>query len=403
MNILYINHYAGSVHHGMEFRPYYMATEWVKAGHNVTMVAADFSHIRGKNPNIEKSFTEENIDGVNYLWVKTNSYNGNGLGRIRNILSFTRQLKRRAKSVAEKYNPDVVIASSTYPYDIHPAEKIAKFAGAKLFFEIHDIWPDTLIELAGFSRKNPAIKHMQKTTDYAFKKSHRVISILPNADIYLEERGVEAKKFRAVPNGVMCDSVAEELPESVTSLIEKLRNENRFITMYAGGHAISNSLDDLVAAAKNLDDNHAIVLIGDGVEKPRLAEESKNLTNIFFVEKIRKNQVLSVLKLADALVISAVKCSLYRYGAGMNKFYDYQLAAKPIINAVEAVNDPVADSNCGVSVPSGDGLAIAKAIKEISQKTPQEREEMGKRGYEYVHKHHDYKHLAQKFLQALEE
>ena len=372
-------------------------------GHNVTMVAADFSHIRGKNPTIEKSFTEENIDGVNYLWIKTNRYNGNGFGRIRNILSFTRQLKRRAAKIAEKYKPDAVIASSTYPYDIHPAEKIAKFAGAKLYFEIHDIWPDTLIELAGFSRKNPAIRHMQKTTDYAFKKSHRVISILPNADIYLAERGIDTAKFRAVPNGVMCDSLAEDLPESVINLIEKLRGENRFITMYAGGHAISNSLDDLVAAARDLDDNHAIVLIGDGVEKPRLIEEGKDLANIFFVDKIRKNQVLTALRLADALVISAVKCSLYRYGAGMNKFYDYQLAAKPIINAVEAANDPVADSNCGISVPSGDGIVIAKAIREIAEKSPQERDEMGKRGYDYVHKHHDYKRLAQKFLQALEE
>ena len=403
MNILYINHYAGSVYHGMEFRPYYMAAEWVKAGHNVTMIAADFSHIRGKNPTISKSFTEENIDGVNYLWIKTNPYNGNGLGRIRNILSFTRQLKRRAKSLAEKYKPTVVIASSTYPYDIHPAEKIAKFAGAKLYFEIHDIWPDTLIELAGYKRSNPAIKHMQKTTDYAFRKSHRVISILPNADIYLKERGIDTAKFRAVPNGVMCDSEAETLPESVTNLIKELRTQNRFITMYAGGHAISNSLDDLVAAARNLNNNHAIILIGDGVEKPRLIEESKDLTNIFFVDKIRKNQVLTALKLADALVISAVKCSLYRYGAGMNKFYDYQLAAKPIINAVEAANDPVKDSDCGISVQSGDGVAIAAAIKEIAAKTPQERDEMGKRGYEYVHNHHDYKHLAQKFLQALEE
>lgn len=31
MNILLVNHYAGSVHHGMEYRPYYLAREWVRA------------------------------------------------------------------------------------------------------------------------------------------------------------------------------------------------------------------------------------------------------------------------------------------------------------------------------------------------------------------------------------
>ena len=30
MNILYINHYAGSMKHGMEFRPYYLSREWIK-------------------------------------------------------------------------------------------------------------------------------------------------------------------------------------------------------------------------------------------------------------------------------------------------------------------------------------------------------------------------------------
>ena len=38
MNILLINHYAGSPELGMEFRPYYMAKEWVKAGHQVLIV-----------------------------------------------------------------------------------------------------------------------------------------------------------------------------------------------------------------------------------------------------------------------------------------------------------------------------------------------------------------------------
>ena len=30
MNILLINHYAGSPQYGMEYRPYYLAREWVK-------------------------------------------------------------------------------------------------------------------------------------------------------------------------------------------------------------------------------------------------------------------------------------------------------------------------------------------------------------------------------------
>ena len=53
MNILYIEHYAGSPEMGMEFRPYYLAREWVKQGHKVAMIAGDYSHLRKKNPTVD--------------------------------------------------------------------------------------------------------------------------------------------------------------------------------------------------------------------------------------------------------------------------------------------------------------------------------------------------------------
>ena len=49
MNILYINHYAGSPDMGMEFRPYYLSREWVELGHNDTIIAEDYCQLRKKN------------------------------------------------------------------------------------------------------------------------------------------------------------------------------------------------------------------------------------------------------------------------------------------------------------------------------------------------------------------
>ena len=62
MNILYLNHYAGSPALGMEYRPYYLAREWVRLGHRVRMVAADFSHVRTRQPQAG----DETIDHIDY-------------------------------------------------------------------------------------------------------------------------------------------------------------------------------------------------------------------------------------------------------------------------------------------------------------------------------------------------
>lgn len=39
-----INDYAGSPYHGMVFRHYYLAKEWVKKGYNVYIISATYSH-----------------------------------------------------------------------------------------------------------------------------------------------------------------------------------------------------------------------------------------------------------------------------------------------------------------------------------------------------------------------
>jgi len=141
VNILLVNHYAGSIYHGMEYRPYYLAREWVRAGHKVTIVAADQSHLRNKRVEMVSAIKHESIDGINYIWLRTIEYQGNGVKRAINMASFVGGLFRFNRQIVSIVRPDVVIASSTYPLDIFPCHFLAKKSGAKLIYEIHDLWP----------------------------------------------------------------------------------------------------------------------------------------------------------------------------------------------------------------------------------------------------------------------
>ena len=42
---------------------------------------------------------------------------------------------------------------------------------------------------------------------------------------------------------------------------------------------------------------------------------------------------------------------IYRFGVSPNKLFDYMMAGRPVIHAIEAPGDLVAESGCGLSIP----------------------------------------------------
>jgi len=80
---------------------------------------------------------------------------------------------------------------------------------------------------------------------------------------------------------------------------------------------------------------------------------------------------------------------------------DYMMAGVPIINAIEAGNDPVAEAGCGMTVEPENPKEIAQGIRKLLSLTDIERNSMGERGREYILKNHTYDVLARQFLEAL--
>lgn len=415
MNILYINHYAGSLTYGMEYRPYYLAREWVRLGHNVTIIASNISHLRMHITIPEgQNYLVEYIDGIRYVWCRTPDYPGNGIKRVINIFNFLRRVKKlipaiiKGKNIPDNTNskfdiPDLVIASSTYPFDTKVASKIAKKTGAKFVYEVHDLWPLTPIELNGMSKIHPFIMLMQRAEDFGYRVADKVVSLLPKAKSYMVEHGLDPNKFVYIPNGV---SVAdwEQVKESVSEIhlnkINEIKQQYGFLLGYAGGMGESNALDFLLTAAKQLDKNIAVVLIGNGAKKDALLKRvtDENITNVFILPAISKAQIPDFLSRMDSLYIGWNKLSIYRFGICPNKLFDYMLSGKPVVHSVTAGNDLVADAKCGVSVEAESVTAIIKAINMIAVESKVVRDELGENGYEYVKIHHDYKVLAKRFL-----
>lgn len=403
MRLLLVNHYAGSPRHGMEYRPYYLAREWVRAGHAVQIVGASFSHVRALQPEPG----DETIDGIAYRWLRAPRYRGNGVGRVLNIAAFLARLQLQARQLAQGFRPDVVIASSTYPMDIWVARRIARLAGATLVHEIHDLWPASPIELSGMSPRHPFIRLCQRAEDDACRDADRVVSMLPRVAGHLAAHGLDLHKLHIVPNGIAPQEWQGEpapLNEAIRTHVAQQKAQGRVVVTYAGSHGEPNALDVLLDAAKLLkEEAFAFVLVGDGHEKARLAHRvaAERIGGVALFDPIPKAQVRALLAATDIAYIGWKRQPLYRFGIAPNKLMDYMMAGVPVLHSVEAGNDPVAEAGCGLTVAPEDAPVVAEGLRRLAALDERERRAMGERGRAFVLANHSYPLLAQRFIEAV--
>jgi glycosyltransferase involved in cell wall biosynthesis len=391
----------------MEYRPYYLGREWVRLGHRVRILAANRSHIRAHQPYLKgQNRIDEIIDGIQYTWFATPSYQGNGVGRTINMTAFILRLHLESRKIAYSFKPNVVIASSTYPMDIFPARRIAKFTNAKLVFEVHDLWPLSPMELGGMSKWHPFIMLVQASEDYSYRHADVVVSMLPKVREYMESRGMKPHKLHIVPNGVDLDEWSNrvDLSLAVVQKLAKLKEEGKKIIGYAGTHGLANALNNLLDTAKFMrDEKVAFVLVGGGPEKLSLEQrvEREGICNVYFFDPVKKEQIPALLQWFDVAYIGCQKVPIYRFGIAPNKLMDYMMAGCPILNAVESGNDPVGEAGCGLSITPDDPQAVVEGIHDLLSLSERERRAMGQRGRVFVLQNHTYPVLAQKFLSIM--
>ena len=398
-----INQYASLPSTGIGGRHRALARELAKRGHNVTLVSARWTHLVHDAKAAEDAPAEELFEGFRFVRIPVRKYaHAHDKMRILNWFSFAWKITRLERALDEE--PDVVLYSSPSLVGFLGAERVARKHGAKLVFEVRDIWPLTFSELGGYSDHHPFIRFIQWIEDRAYRKSDRVISNLPGAVEHMVSRGLSRDKFRWIPNGFSRGDVEQclPLPPEVSDQLPK----GTFNICYAGTVGAANALHTLVQAADLLKDDEDInfTIIGHGREKGSLKKRVQvmGLTNVHFVDPVPKQMVQSVLKEASVCYLGLTGDSLFRFGVSPNKLFDYLVSGKPIIYGIDSGDyRPVEEFEAGVQVRPEDPVAVAEAIRELKSKTPHELELMGENGRKAAFEYHEYSMLAEKLERAL--
>ncbi|WP_230369529.1 glycosyltransferase [Paludibacterium denitrificans] len=144
-----------------------------------------------------------------------------------------------------------------------PPSSLSK-TGARLVYEVHDLWPLTPVEVGGMSPKHPFIRLLQWAEDFGYKKADTVISMLPCAKDYMMAHGMAAEKYHVIPNGVDVDEwqgASQPLPAAHVQRLAELKADKRFLIGYvkrswsgqcarfpvAGGRAATGAAGDVCA------------------------------------------------------------------------------------------------------------------------------------------------------------
>ena len=399
-----ISHYAGTPQYGMEFRSYYMAREWVRMGHSVTIVGATFSHLRHHQP----TEGSETIDGIHYIWYPTRQYEGNGIARVQTMFQFVGQVYQHRQELID-LQPDVVIASSVYTFDLYPCRHIAKRSGAKLVYEVHDLWPLSPMIIGGYSPYHPFIWLLQRGENYAYRHCDLVVSIPDKTYPHMQRRGLPESKFCCIPNGFVLDEWADTasttLPQEHLDLFHRLRSQGKTIVGFAGGHTQSTAMDILIRAAAQLADHQdiAYVLVGQGPQKEELKALAQELhcSNVHFLPPVDKTLIPAILQHFDICYAGGVHSILHQYGTSFNKITDYMMSSKPIIFSVDEPGSLIEKVGCGIQVEAENVKQVAHAVLDLAQRTPQQRAAMGQLGHDYARQYLNYTALSRQFVERV--
>lgn len=398
-----INQYASTPSSGMGGRHYYLARELAKLGYNVYVVASASSHLLHTQPDFDTPYKLESVEGFTFVWVRMPCYKeAHSKQRALNWFLFSWRLRGLRNTIPDA--PDTIMCSSPSPLAFLGAERLAKRYGARLVFEVRDIWPLTLIEIGGYSVKHPFMRFMQWIEDRAYKVSARVVSNLKNSAEHMVARGMNREKFAWIPNGFSRDEVSLKTPLNL--IADKGLPKDKFLIGYTGTMGVANALDTVIEAAELLRDLPEVVfvLVGGGREKSSLqaSVSQKKLSNVVFIDSIPKVEIQAMLARFDACFIGLTKDPLFRFGVSPNKLFDYLYSGKPIIYAIDSgAYKPVQEEDAGIQIPAEDPVQLAEAVRRLYHLPVEERERMGANGHRAAVSQYEYGQLSEKLAKVL--
>lgn len=352
--ILLQNHYEGDI------RVRRKAEALVAAGYTVDVLALESSFSKTKN------FV---LCGVNVETVALGKKRGSLLRYTYEYVAFlvwafcklSARMRRRQYDVVDVNNlPDFLVFAAAY----------AKWRGAKIVFDMHEITPEFYISKYGIKEDSLLIGLLKWIEKISFNFADYVITINAPITQLLGRRGLPLAKATEIMN-----SVDESLFEAVLNSpapAERAADQPPFLMMYHGTLTHIYGLDIAIEAfgrAQNEMPGAQFWILGNGPEKPALESLAKKLglaNQVRFVGSVRPEAVPPWLNRCDVGVL-ATRRDIFLDFSFSNKLSEYIIMGKPVIaSRLKAIRHYFSEEALGFFEPN-DPADLAKQMVRLYQ------------------------------------
>lgn len=385
-----------------EFKVNDLAEEFVKKGHQVTVLTGKPNYPRGKFFDGYKfwGIQKEKYKGADIIRVPLiRRAKGNGLQLIINYLSFVFFGNLYAKF--HKIDADYILCFEQSPItQVYPALVCKKKEKCKLGLWVQDLWPESIFSASNIKQNNITLKLLTKAVSNIYKKVDTIFVQSPAFSHSINSKGDFNNKIVYLPNwaeDIFCDKYNRD-GDKYKHLIPK-----GFIIMFAGNLGVAQDCETLIKSAVLTKEYPDIkwVFIGDGRKRQnveQLANYHHLQNTVFFLGRFPVTEMPCFFSHADVMLVSLKDEYIFSLTIP-SKIQSYMAFGKPIASMMNGIgNEIISKAECGLTANAGDAQQLADNIIQLYKTELDSLEIMGKNAEEFYQKNFSKNEIINRIL-----
>ena len=319
-------------------RTYEHTREWVKAGHQVTVITCAPNFPKGQvfAGYRNRLWQREIIDGIQVIRVW--SFITANEGFLKRTLDYMSFMVTGFLASLFVRKVAVVIGTSPQFFTVCAAYVTSLFKRVPWVFELRDLWPES-IRAVGAMGDSKILDRLESLELFLYGKADRIVTVTESFKRNLIGRGVEAKKISVVTNGVDISKFSPRPKDD--ELVQQYGLQGKFVAGYIGTHGLAHALETLLDAAEIVQampqgDRFRFVLLGEGANKASLKQSAieRGLNNVLFIDSVSKQEIARYWSLLDTAIIHLKRTELFTTVIP-SKLFECMAMGIPVLHGVQ--------------------------------------------------------------------